>query len=223
MKLSLNGHSEISFCKGHLGVISTDNPVIYTQLITGVSQETETLKIFDDEYNFVDTSKALRWWGDVLTIHDLNELVIKEASKNLVAEMSDDQLQQLTEEYRQIGAIIQQSTNLDTIPLEVDPIMDIKRIIKMVNLHLNHQLVQSPYDTIEVILKSHMEFNSKKWVVLNNVHHVLNFEQIQNLIKFVEVTDSKAFLIEFSDINCQQLFENTDWYHIDHDFIDWHS
>lgn len=53
------------------------------------------------------------------------------------------------------------------------------------------------------------------------MHQYLSVSQFQELVRLIETLDLSTLLIEFSEKEKSDYYENCRYYYIDQDFIDW--
>jgi CRISPR type II-A-associated protein Csn2 len=124
--------------------------------------------------------------------------------------------------FHNLESTLQDSLLLEDLPLEINFDEDLKKLLKMVGLHLDHKMLLEPYDIIEMVLKVLEICNLKTIPVMCNVANYLDSQQLNELSKLVRQMNLILVLIEFTDSNFKFIPENAQFYYIDEDLVDWY-
>ncbi|WP_281165461.1 type II-A CRISPR-associated protein Csn2 [Liquorilactobacillus sicerae] len=223
MRISYAAHQEIDVSNAKPTVITTNSPTVYHDLIYGIQTGSDILKCYSDDYETLEMDHAIDWVGDVGIQKDLDDRYNLALLKRLVTVLTDDQRRSITDMNNQLYTLIQQCLFMIDLPLEVTYDWDLKKLFKYCKIHFNSEWMKSPYAIMESVIKIHLECEIKSVVGLTNVAHYLNRQQIQDLFSLIKVTGIPTLLIEFTDMNQKKFYENSDFYYIDEDFVDWHA
>lgn len=221
MIISYQGHKPINVAEGKITLIKIGSRDVYREFITSLNNGEGELQIYDDEYNKIELTKAIDWIGDVLLGNTLDKYMTK-VQNQLAKNILPDNLNKIQEKWEEIMTVVQDAVFMEDLPLEVNLEADIKKIIKLGNLSFTKDILESPYDIIESVLKIHQGCNFISVVALTNLYKYLNGEQQIELSKFVKNNSTSLVLIEFSESKDQVNFETADEYYIDGDYVDWY-
>lgn len=93
-------------------------------------------------------------------------------------------------------------------------------IVKFSGLRFSTEAIQTPYDKLEVLLRSLVELGAKKIPIFTNLSHFLDVNQFQQLASLLTGLNIQAVAIEFSSANHKNLYSDTHYIWIDQDFND---
>lgn len=99
---------------------------------------------------------------------------------------------------------------------------DLKKFLKLENLHLDTKFLEEPYAIIESILKIHQNYNLHSIPVTCNVAHYLNLAQVGMLNDLLKEMKLKLILIEFTSADFLVFPKDVDYFYIDQDLVDWY-
>ncbi len=202
-------------------VIDLGNVQVYWDFVQGLSENTDTIKTSTDEFEKKDPHQLCTMYGDLLTL-DLNKIFGHKIAKLVLAEMTQSDQVQLIDAIQKIQGYLLGNVFMFDLPLllEMPAISD---IIKMLGLKLAPEEIRLPYDKLETLIKILIELDCDQVPIITNASHFLNKEKIDSFSAFLATTELSCVLIEFSENKRDVLFENTDYYYVDSDFVLWHE
>lgn len=213
-------YAPIELPLGQLTVIETASPHVYLDLLHGIRDEHDTITFADDSAHLVDAGKATTWYGDLELEVDLNKLFQRLMIKRLLNVISDQASIELLDAARELlRQVLEDSFSLD-VPLEVENSPSLDNIVKFSGLRFSTEAIQTPYDKLEVLLRTLVELGTKKIPVFTNLSHFLDVNQFQQLTSLLTGLNIPAVAIEFSSVNCQSRYPNAHCIWIDQDFND---
>lgn len=222
MKISYATHQSIDVNINKPTVIATNNPTVYYEFISALSDESDNIKILDDAYNELLSKTAIDWVGDVMLNTNLNirynHLLLKQLEKSL----GDNQRRNLYEMNNKLMTTVQQILFMTDLPLEVNLDWDVQKLLKYCEIHYDSNMSQSPSDIIRLLLKTHLECNLSSVIGLTNVAHYLDQDKMADVSTLVSHLNIPLIMVEFTDLSQKPFYQNCDFYFIDKDFIDWH-
>ncbi|CUS25499.1 CRISPR-associated Csn2 family protein [Paucilactobacillus oligofermentans DSM 15707 = LMG 22743] len=221
MKLTYSPFKPFEITKGKITVIETGNYDVYRKMIMNFKDLEDDINFSDDDYKLMETIKALNWIGDQMFADNLNKQFQAKIYKRVFEIMPDSSQQALIELARKIKNTVTDVTYMIDLPLEVNPEIDLLKIIKFAEIEYNSIMTAGPYDIIEVILKTLSELNETKIIGMMNVSDYLRESDFKDLIQLVRTLDLKVLLIKFSEIQRSEKYDECRYYYIDNDFVDY--
>lgn len=222
MILNYEGHKPIDLKNGVVTVLGTNNRKVYSDVILGLQDYNDKIKFFDDNYDYVDTKKALDWDGDIVDSQNLISKYNTEIVNVVFKELTDEQRLTINKCETNLYTAIQNALLDLDLPIEVSYDGDLKKVLKESKIHLSHSLNMDPYAIIETDFKIHMECNDTSCIGLSNVANYLSQDQLQEIISLNKKLNTSALLVEFTEFSNKDFYQKCDYYYIDEDFIDWH-
>ena len=204
-----------------VNIIDVGDSKMYFELCRGFSDHTDKVKISNDKLVSKSCSSECSWYGDLIFSVDLNKLFIHKLQQRIVELMSDDQKVMMSDQGRiLVNKVVDASFMLD-LPLNVELIPDLEKIIKFTGIHFQLDIANDPYSILQTLIQTHVELGNKKKIILTNVSHYLSKHQFNDLAQLVHELAATVVIIEFSESNRKEKFRNACYYHVDEDFIDW--
>lgn len=222
MKISYQGFKALQVNDGEITVLATNNQTVYQDLIWGVKDFNDKVKVYNDDYQLLDNNIAFDFDGDLLVNNDLDKKYRQELVKQLAKGITPTQRSLIEAKIRELFTLLQESLFMTDIPLEVKYDGDLKRLLKYADIHLHPSISHDVYGIIESDLKLHIECDDSSCIVLNNLASYLTQAQFAELRYVNQQIGTKIFLIEFSELNHKDYYGNCNYYYIDSDFVDWY-
>ncbi|WP_326866354.1 type II-A CRISPR-associated protein Csn2 [Apilactobacillus kunkeei] len=225
MIISYDTHDKIEPLDDDLMIIKTSSQSVYLDILNGLNDRNDLIKIFDNEYNKLEKSKYIDFYGDLISFNGLSTKQISSIIKKVVGYFDNDDIDYMQRNISSLNNFIQEKLFFWDIPLLITQDIDIEKTIKKLNIHLNPDIEGNPYDIIELLIRLKMETQDKSLIVVNNLANYLNSDQLQSIEKLCKEFEVPLLDIEFgknNDINNTD-FSFCQYYFIDDNFVDWHS
>ena len=221
MIFSYKGHQSLNIEAGKVSVISTNSPTVFSDLINGVNDFNDDVKLFDDSYNRMELSKSIDFDSDLIFTHKLYEKYSKQLLPSIISNMTEESKNQIDGDIRKVFSKIQEGMFMTDLPLEINYDGDLKRLLNYCHIHFAVNSTSSPYDIIMDDLKLHLECNLKSVLCFSNLANYVSKAQFGDLTSQVESMGIPLLLVEFSEFNKRDFYQNANVLFIDQDFIDW--
>ncbi|CAI2581107.1 type II-A CRISPR-associated protein Csn2 [Apilactobacillus nanyangensis] len=225
MIISYDTHDKIEPLDDDLMIIKTSSQSVYLDILNGLNDRNDLIKVFDNEYNKLEKSKYIDFYGDLISFNGLSTKQISSIIKKVVGYFDNDDIDYMQRNISSLNNFIQEKLFFWDIPLLITQDIDIEKTIKKLNIHLNPDIEGNPYDIIELLIRLKMETQDKSLIVVNNLANYLNSDQLQSIEKLCKEFEVPLLDIEFgknNDINNTD-FSFCQYYFIDDNFVDWHS
>ncbi|CAI2579932.1 hypothetical protein AKUA1202_04700 [Apilactobacillus kunkeei] len=225
MIISYDTHDKIEPLDDDLMIIKTSSQSVYLDILNGLNDRNDLIKVFDNEYNKLEKSKYIDFYGDLISFNGLSTKQISSIIKKVVGYFDNDDIDYMQRNISSLNNFIQEKLFFGDIPLLITQDIDIEKTIKKLNIHLNPDIEGNPYDIIELLIRLKMETQDNSLIVVNNLANYLNSDQLQSIEKLCKEFEVPLLDIEFgknNDINNTD-FSFCQYYFIDDNFVDWHS
>ncbi|CAI2579783.1 type II-A CRISPR-associated protein Csn2 [Apilactobacillus kunkeei] len=225
MIISYDTHDKIEPLDDDLMIIKTSSQSVYLDILNGLNDRNDLIKVFDNEYNKLEKSKYIDFYGDLISFNGLSTKQISSIIKKVVGYFDNDDIDYMQRNISSLNNFIQEKLFFWDIPLLITQDIDIEKTIKKLNIHLNPDIEGNPYDIIELLIRLKMETQDNSLIVVNNLANYLNSDQLQSIEKLCKEFEVPLLDIEFgknNDINNTD-FSFCQYYFIDDNFVDWHS
>lgn len=222
MILNYDGHKQISLASQGMTIIGTSSTIAYRDLIKGLVNNIEYVKLADDNYDNLPVEKDVDFVGDIMLSYKVLDKYLPNLLKYYLTYMNTEEREAINLLYNKL------LTNLDNViidndlPLSLDFEIDFKKILKGAGISITPEILSDPYDIIETILKIHSMCHMQKIIVLTNVAHYVEREQLTEINRVAKLMNLPVVLIEFTEKDFQVVPENVDFYYIDQDLVDWY-
>ncbi|CCI82224.1 type II-A CRISPR-associated protein Csn2 [Lactobacillus hominis] len=215
-------HKKMIMNGSGLKVIGTASTIAYSDIIESFQNKKHSLISSDDNYDPLDIVKDYDFIGDPILNENVLDKYMPLILRKYIESLDEDNRNKIIKAYHNLEAIIQDSLLLETLPLELDFSEDMKKFLKLENLHLDTNLLKEPYAIIETILNIHQMCDLNSVPVFCNVAHYLDKAELVMLDDLLKSMNLKSVLIEFSDNKSTLFPERVDYYYIDEDLVDWY-
>lgn len=221
MIFSYSGHQSVKIQSGKISVIGTSSPVIYNEIICGLNDFNDNVKLFDDSYNKLEISKYIDFDTSIVFNHKLYDKYSRYLIMTVIDNMTEISRKKIDRDIQELYSSIQESLFMTDLPIEVTYDGDLKRIINYSYMHFAFNRTLKPYDIIMNDLKIHLECNLKSIVCFSNLANLLSKEEFTSLLSEVNSMQIPLLLVEFTELNKMSFYQNADTLFIDQDFVDW--
>lgn len=222
MILSYLSHKKMKINDVGLTILSTTSTIAYRDLVLGFQCKNNMILCSDDSYTSLEVNKAFDFIGDILLSGDVTQKYMNMIMKKYISSLDEVNRDKIMKAFYTLETTINDSLLLEELPLEIDFCEDLKKMLKLTNLHLDHDLMKTPYAIIETVLRIHQECKIDSIPVICNVANYLNNTQLKELSELVKQLKLKVILIEFTDKNFNEILEKAECAYIDQDLIDWY-
>lgn len=205
---------------GQINVISTGSVLFYRRLIAMLREEDDEVKLVDDEGGIAEVAKSVLLLGDAGILPDLNDIFLKPVLKHVSEEISNDLMAKLIDETREIATAVLESSYEMDIPVDIMPITTVAMMLKLSGIRIMPTANQSIYAKIESVIRISRELSDKRLIVLTNVSHYLEREELSALVEQVEGTKLHLLFIEFSETANAEWYSDCCYSYVDSDMVD---
>lgn len=206
-----------------VNILDIGNSKMYFDICRGFSESADTIKISNDDFEIQDCGKQCSWYGDLMFSVDLNKLFLRKIQQRLMVLMSDEQQVALLDRSREVVSEVTDVSFLMDLPLEVNSLPDLEKIMKFVGLSFPAELASNPYAILETLVQTQVELGIKRQLVLTNISHYLSNKQFSDLSHLVSDLNATVIDIEFSETGRAEKFVDACYYYVDEDFVDWRN
>lgn len=221
MKLVYKGHQPVEISNEGVTIFATNNRTVYLDLIRGLQGLNEKVLVVNDNYEPLELQKAIDWDGDLIANDNLYSNYSTEITKSIIKNLTDDERKRIDDVARQLYSTIQEVLFMTDLPLEVQYDGDVKRLINYCRIRFSTLMQQHPYDIIKTDLKLHLECADDSCIGLSNVANYLSPTVFKELLQLDTELKVPLLLVEFTELDNRQYYQNAEFYYIDQDFVDW--
>ena len=222
MILSYLSHKKMIINNSGLKVIATSSPIAYCDIIRSFQNKKQMLISSDNNYNQLDIIKDFDFIGDLVLNQNVLEKYIPVIIKNYIEKLDEANRNKIIKTYHNLESVIQDSLLLEDLPLELEFNEDIKKFLKLENLHLDSKFLEEPYAIIESILRIHQTCDLRSVPVVCNLANYLDKSQFVMLNDLLKAMHLKLILIEFTSKEFLVFPKDVDYFYIDQDLVDWY-
>lgn len=221
MKLTYYGYAPFNVATGRITVLGTGVPKIYRDLIGGFRNDDETIHVATDDYELKEVDRISQWYGDPMLEINLNGLFQRKLQTQLLKILSDQQTVNLTDGLQQLFTQILGDSYLLDVPLDIDEMPELSKLIKFSGIRIAETADTDVNGILETLIKTLVELNDQRTIVLTNVSHYLQVAQFKELSRLVADADLPVLIIEYSECRQAGVFEECEYHYIDSDFVLW--
>lgn len=222
MILCYLSHKQFEIHGSGMKIIATKSQIAYRDLIQSFQKVRSMLICSNEKYDQLDISRTFDFVGDILLTKDITKEYMPRIFKSYIENIDEANRNKILMAYHSLESALQDSLLLEDIPLEIDFNEDLKKFLKLEDLHLDTELLKDPYAIIEMTLKIHQVCKIDSIPVMCNVANYLDSQQINELSTLVAQMNMKLFLIEFADKDSLIIPKNAEFFYIDEDLVDWY-
>lgn len=160
--------------------------------------------------------------ADPLLSGDITKKYMPHIVNSYLTNLDEENRNKMIKSFYSLESILQDSLLLEDLPLAINFDEDLKKLLKLTEIHLDKSMLLSPYGIIETVLKIHQTCNLKTVPVICNVAHYLEKQEWQELASLVKEMNLILVVIEFTTRENLTIPKDTPFYFIDKDLIDWY-
>ncbi|MCT6859550.1 MAG: type II-A CRISPR-associated protein Csn2, partial [Apilactobacillus sp.] len=194
----------------------------YIDILNGLKDRNDLIKIYDGSYNELDKSKYIDFYGDLINFDGLVTKQINGLVKKTLDYLDNDDINYIQKSVSQLNDYLQEKLFMIDLPLKVTKDVDIKKVIKNLDIHLDSSIISNPYDILEMLIRLKVETNSDSIIVINNLANYLDDDQLRSIQQLCKESEVSILDIEFNS-DCIDRFNFCQYYFIDNDFVDWYN
>ncbi|CAI2579383.1 hypothetical protein HW41_03000 [Apilactobacillus kunkeei] len=222
MIISYDSHDGIPSIDDDLVIIGTENHGVYIDILNGLKDRNDLIKVYDSSYNEMDKSKYIDFYGDLINFDGLVSKQVNALIKKIVDYLDNDDINYIQKCVSKLNDYLQEKLFMIDLPLRVTKDVDIKKAIKNLDIHLDSSIINNPYDILEMLIRLKVETNSDSIIVLTNLANYLDDDQLNDIQQICKESKVPILDIEFNS-DCIGRFKFCQYYFIDDDFVDWHN
>ncbi|PXY83943.1 type II-A CRISPR-associated protein Csn2 [Lactobacillus melliventris] len=222
MILTYTTHKKWVFKDPGIKIIGLQSPIAYCDIIQGFQGKNKMLLCSEDDYNPLDIGKTFDFIGDPLLSGDITKKYMPHIVNSYLTNLDEENRNKMIKSFYSLETILQDSLLLEDLPLAINFDEDLKKLLKLTEIHLDKSMLLSPYGIIETVLKIHQTCNLKTIPVICNVAHYLEERKWQELASLVTEMNLILVVIEFTTKENLAISKDIPFYYIDKDLIDWY-
>ena len=222
MILTYATHKKWVFKDPGIKVIGLQSSIAYRDIIQGFQGKNKLLICSEDDYSPLDVSKTFDFIGDPLLSGDITKKYMPHIVNSYLTNLDEENRNKMIKSFYSLETILQDSLLLEDLPLAINFDEDLKKLLKLTEIHLDKSMLLSPYGIIETVLKIHQTCDLKTIPVICNVAHYLEKQEWQELASLVKEMNLILVVIEFTTKESLAIPKDIPFYFIDKDLIDWY-
>ena len=222
MNLSYLTHKKWVFKDAGIKVIGLQSPIAYRDLIQGFQGQNQLLLCSDDNYDALNISETFDFIGDPLLSGDITKKYMTHIVSSYITNLDEENRNKVIKSFYNLETTLHDTLLLEDLPLEITFDEDLKKLLKLTDVHLGKTILNSPYGIIETVLRIHQVCNLRTIPVICNVAHYIEEREWQELASLVTQMKLIVILIEFTDAKNLQIPKDIPFYYIDKDLVDWY-
>ncbi|WP_294836590.1 type II-A CRISPR-associated protein Csn2 [uncultured Lactobacillus sp.] len=217
MILTYVTHKKWVFKDPGIKIIGLQSRIAYCDIIQGFLGKNKMLLCSEDDYSPLDIGKTFDFIGDPLLSGDITKKYMPHIVNSYLTNLDEENRNKMIKSFYSLESILQED-----LPLAINFDEDLKKLLKLTEIHLDKSMLLSPYGIIETVLKIHQTCNLKTVPVICNVAHYLEKQEWQELASLVKEMNLILVVIEFTTRENLTIPKDTPFYFIDKDLIDWY-
>lgn len=203
-------------------IIATQSSIVYRDLVQGFQGKNKMLVCSSDNYDPLEITQTFDMVGDPLLSGDVTKKYFAKIVNSFIAGIDETTRNKILSAFNNLEITLSDSLLLEDLPLTINFDEDLRKLLKIVDLHLDQTLLVNPYAIIETVLKIHQNCNLKTIPVICNVTNYLNDQELCELSKLTKQMNMMIVLIEFTSSDLLAVPEEAQFYYIDRDLVDWY-
>lgn len=203
-------------------IIATQSSIVYRDLVQGFQGNNKLLVCSSNNYDPLEITQAFDMVGDPLLSGDVTKKYFAKIVNSFIAGIDETTRNKILSAFNNLEITLSDSLLLEDLPLTINFDEDLRKLLKIVDLHLDQTLLVNPYAIIETVLKIHRNCNLKTIPVICNVTNYLNDQELCELSKLTKQMNMMVVLIEFTSSDLLAVPEEAQFYYIDKDLVDWY-
>ena len=191
-------------------------------MIQGFQGQNQLLLCSDDNYDALNISETFDFIGDPLLSGDITKKYMTHIVSSYITNLDEENRNKVIKSFYNLETTLHDTLLLEDLPLEITFDEDLKKLLKLTDVHLDKTILNSPYGIIETVLRIHQVCNLRTIPVICNVDHYIEEREWQELASLVTQMKLIVILIEFTDAKNLQIPKDIPFYYIDKDLVDWY-
>ena len=220
MKLTVFPLRPFAFEPNQLNVLETGSTIFYKQLVETFIGESENTRLTNDENEEVNGQKQILWVGNPAFGIDFDSQFLKPLTKSLLNYATDAAKVKLLDAQREVSRLVLDASFSMDVPLAVKDNLSLESIIKFSGLHLEMPPADQICAKIELLFKILQEISDSRLVVITDLSHFVDAQELTHLVEQVTDSELTVLLIEFSNTSRASEFKKCRYYYVDEDLVD---
>ncbi len=191
-------------------------------MIQGFQGQNQLLLCSDDNYDALNISETFDFIGDPLLSGDITKKYMTHIVSSYITNLDEENRNKVIKSFYNLETTLHDTLLLEDLPLEITFDEDLKKLLKLTDVHLDKTILNSPYGIIETVLRIHQVCNLRTIPVICNVDHYIEEREWQELASLVTQMKLIVILIEFTDAKNLHIPKDIPFYYIDKDLVDWY-
>lgn len=221
MIIQIDGYQGFKINEHQTTIMGTNNYTFFKDLTASLRGYNESSLLYSDNYKTIQFEDNFDVDTSILYSRQLNDKYKSLLLKYVIKQLTDEEICEINIRLNQIEQYISSILFGHITDLEINRKGDVYNFFKYLNIQIPSFMSDEPYDIMETDVKLHKEIKINKILVFENVHNLLSYEQINQIIHLSNDLEVGLFLIEFTEKDSMKNYKNCDITYVDHDFIDW--
>lgn len=222
MILAYLTHKKWVFSDSGIKILATRSSIVYRDLVQGIQGKNKMLICSSDNYDPVEVTKTFDMVGDPLLSGDITKKYLTKIVSTYITNLDEATRNKIFCAFSNLELALSDSLLLEDLPLAINFDEDLKKVLKMADLHLDENILSDPYAIIETVLKIHQNCNLKTVLVFCNATNYLDNRELAELAQIAKQMRLMVVLIEFTSTDFLVVPEDAQFYYIDEDLVDWY-
>ena len=222
MILSYLTHKKWTLSDSGVTVITLQSPIAYRDLVQGFKGENSLLLCSEGDFNSLEITKTFDFVGDPLLSEDISKRYLTFVVNNYVKTIDEENRNKVFKAYYNLETVLHDSLLLEDLPIDIDFNEDLKKLLKLVEIHFDRSVLTNPYAIIETVLKIHQNYDLGTIPVFCNVAHYFDEQEWQEVANLAMEANSSVIFLEFTNPQNLKISKNITCYYIDQDLVDWY-
>ena len=222
MILAYLTHKKWVFSDSGIKILATRSSIVYRDLVQGIQGKNKMLICSSDNYDPVEVTKTFDMVGDPLLSGDITKKYLTKIVSTYITNLDEATRNKIFCAFSNLELALSDSLLLEDLPLAINFDEDLKKLLKMADLHLDENKLSNPYAIIETVLKIHQNCNLKTVPVFCNATNYLDNRELAELAQIAKQMKLMVVLIEFTSSDFLVVPEDAQFYYIDEDLVDWY-
>lgn len=222
MIISYTAHKKMQLQNAGLQTIATSSTLVWKDLILSFQNQSSFLNIYTDHYEGIEIQNAFDFIGDLFLTPGIDSKYLTIIIKYFIQDLDEENRNTILKTYQTLENSVQDALLLEDLPLEINFTEDIKKLLKLMEIHLDDKEMLIPYDKIKNIVKIHSFYAMKTIPVVCNLANYLNAQEVKELNKLLLQLKQALIVLEFKDQNFQVDSGDNNFFYIDSDLVDWY-
>lgn len=222
MILAYLTHKKWVLSESGIKILATRSSIVYRDLVQGIQGKNKMLVCSSDNYDPVEVTKTFDMVGDPLLSDDITKKYLTKIVSTYIANLDEATRNKIFSAFSNLELALSDSLLLEDLPLAINFDEDLKKLLKMADVHIDENILNDPYAIIETVLKIHQSCNLKTVPVFCNITNYLDNQKLAELSQIAKQMKLMVVLIEFTSADFLVVPEDAQFYYIDEDLVDWY-